>query len=187
MRPFALADFETPGDAAPRPHEECYWLLPGRLLAGEHPGAAGPELMSRRLRAMQALGLGRFIDLTSPHDPVPAYEPLPLDDAVSQRESHPIEDFGLPSPAGLRLTLDAIAQALDRGERVYLHCKAGIGRTGTVAACLLVEQGMSPSQALALLQRKWQVVGKRHREPLTPETQAQRDFVAAWSGGRPAP
>ena len=30
---------DVPGDALPRPHANCYWLIPGQLLAGEHPGA----------------------------------------------------------------------------------------------------------------------------------------------------
>ena len=33
----------SPGDALPRPHDNCYWLLPGRMLAGEYPGVADPQ------------------------------------------------------------------------------------------------------------------------------------------------
>src|SRR5690349_21654664 len=32
---------------------------------------------------------------------------------------------------------------------VLLHCRGGLGRTGTIAARLLVEQGMEPIQAIA--------------------------------------
>ncbi len=31
--------FDTPGDVLARPHANCYWLVPGLVLAGEHPGA----------------------------------------------------------------------------------------------------------------------------------------------------
>jgi hypothetical protein len=130
--------------------------------------------------AMQAAGIQRFIDLTGPADPVPAYQPGPVGGLPAQRESHPITDFGVPTAAGMRDILDSVRLALARGERLYLHCKAGIGRTGTVVACILVDHGFTADEALALLQRKWQSVDKRHAEPVTPETDAQRAFVAAW-------
>ena len=178
MRP---EDFDTPGDAAPRPHGNCYWLLPGQLLAGEHPGLTGPHTLGERLAALQAAGIQRCLDFTAPADPVPAYQPLAVDGRPAARESHPITDFGVPTMAQMQAILASVQQALARGERVYLHCKAGIGRTGTVAACILVDQGFTAEQALALLQRKWQVVDKRHAEPVTPETAGQRAFVADWA------
>jgi atypical dual specificity phosphatase len=137
------------GDAQPRPFEHCYWLLPGRVLAGEHPGARGSAaLMAQRLRTLQACGVGCFIDLTS--------------------------------TATMRAALDAIGTALAAGEGVYLHCRAGIGRTGTAAGCWLIEQGLDPTQALALLQRKYQAAAQSHSGRETPETEAQRAFVMAW-------
>ena len=161
-------DFDTPGDALPRPHANCYWLLPGRVLAGEHPTRAG-------LATLHDIGLTHFIDLTSDHDGLRRYA-VPC----AQRLSFPIVDFGVPTVAGMRATLDAVQAALSGGGSVYLHCKAGIGRTGTVAACLLVEHGYTPDDALALLARKWQVAGQRAFAAQTPETDAQRRFIAGW-------
>lgn len=37
---------------------------------------------------------------------------------------------------------------LHRGGRIVLHCYAGLGRTGTVAARLLVEAGLTPGEAI---------------------------------------
>ena len=55
---------------------------------------------------------------------------------------------------------------------------SGTGRrTGTVAACLLVNQGLAADEALALLLRKWQVVHQRVLASHTPETKGQRQFV----------
>jgi ADP-ribosyl-[dinitrogen reductase] hydrolase len=41
-----------------------------------------------------------------------------------------------------------IVTMLQAGERIFLHCKGGLGRTGTVAACLLVESGVQPEEAI---------------------------------------
>jgi hypothetical protein len=176
-----LEDFNTPGDAAPRPHGNCYWVLPGRLLAGEHPGLLGAQALPERLIALQAAGIQRFIDLTAPADPVPVYQPFPVGGQAAQRECHPITDFGVPTVPGMQAILDSIRQGLAQGEQMYLHCKAGIGRTGTVVACILVDHGFTAEEALALLQRKWQSVDKLDAEPLTPETDAQRAFVLGWA------
>jgi len=174
--PFTRDQLHAPGDALPLPHEYCYWLLPGRVLAGEHPGARGSAaLMAQRLRLLEACGVGCIIDLTTPADPLPHYRPL-----AAQRLSFPIGDFSVPAAATMRAALDAIAAALDAGTGVYLHCRAGIGRTGTVAGCWLVEQGLEPGQALKLLQRKFQASGQSSSGRTTPETDAQHAFVAHW-------
>lgn len=44
---------------------------------------------------------------------------------------------------------EQIRQALRIGERVILHCYAGLGRTGMIAARILVEMGMTPDEAVA--------------------------------------
>jgi hypothetical protein len=172
-----LADLLAAGDALARPFEHCYWLLPGRLLAGAHPG------QRERLAALHGAGVTRFIDLTGPRDTLPAYAP-----AWARRMSFPIEDFGVPAPATMRAVLDAIAAALEDDQRLYLHCRAGIGRTGTVAACWLVEQGLDAGDALALLARKFLASAQSFGAVVTPENDAQRSFVLAWrAAGAAAP
>lgn len=176
-------DWDTPGDARPRPHGNTYWLWPGRMLAGEHPAQSGGAILALRLQGLQAAGVTCCIDLTGAQDPVSAYEPLPVAGRAARREAHGIADFGVPTADGMRRVLDAITGALDAGEGVYLHCRAGIGRTGTVAGCLLVERGFTPAEALALVQRKYRAMTKSALAPHSPETAEQRAFIERWVAG----
>lgn len=61
----------------------------------------------------------------------------------------PMRNFGLPEdPAAFRRDIATLAQALRGGEVVMLHCAAGLGRTGTAAACLLKALGLEAGEAL---------------------------------------
>jgi ADP-ribosyl-[dinitrogen reductase] hydrolase len=45
----------------------------------------------------------------------------------------------------------ALLDLLRNGQRVFVHCRGGLGRTGTVAARLLIELGTAPIAAMALV------------------------------------
>lgn len=177
-----LSFLDPQGDALPRPHGNTYWLWAGHVLAGEHPAKEGEEQLSEKLQLFALAGITHFIDLTSPADPVKTYQPL----GGAVRINHPITDFGVPSPLQMQGILQSIQSALSQGGKVYVHCKGGIGRTGTVAATWLTEHGLDDEQALALLLQKWQAMDKRFEEPHTPETQAQRAFVRTWHKAKPS-
>ncbi|PJI52647.1 protein-tyrosine-phosphatase [Methylobacterium radiotolerans] len=66
----------------------------------------------------------------------------------------PIPDVNVPSdPAAFHaLVLDLHAR-LHAGETVVVHCLGGLGRSGMLAACLLVQSGMTAADAIALVRR----------------------------------
>jgi protein-tyrosine phosphatase len=57
----------------------------------------------------------------------------------------------------------------ERGNAVAVHCRAGIGRSSLIAACVLVLLGFAPGMAFDL-------IGKA-RGVKVPDTEEQRDWV----------
>ncbi len=166
---------------APHPIADSYWVEPSRLLAGEYPGDRDDDEARHRLRRLGWSGVDLFLDLTEPGEyGLRPYPPLLADGAEHRRMAIP--DLGAPDRAGMRAILDAIKAALAEGRVVYLHCYGGIGRTGTVVGCWLVEHGLSGPAALERLAelRDGTPDGSRR----SPETDAQREMVLAWPGGR---
>ncbi|MBL8385038.1 MAG: hypothetical protein JNM90_18290 [Burkholderiales bacterium] len=174
-------------DAGPaRPHADCYWVLPGRLIAGEYPGAAAEAETRARLARIAAAGVRHFLDLTEADELAPYHPLLPqvslgVDRAVTH-ERWPIIDRGVPgSIAYARRILDRIDALLAVDAVPYVHCWGGVGRTGTVIGCWLVRHGRSGAEALEVIAAHWQTMAKRHRHPRSPETEAQRRFVLDWA------
>ena len=61
----------------------------------------------------------------------------------------PMRDMGLATDAAsFKDGVGQLTQALRLGDNALLHCAAGIGRTGTVAACVLKSLGLPSEQAL---------------------------------------
>jgi len=89
-------------------------------------------------------------------------------------ESFPIPDFGIPGDRDAFWSLALkIATRLKASGRVLIHCGAGIGRTGTLAACVLLALGEPQANAE-------QAVSAAGSHPETPE---QKELVS-WCAAR---
>jgi hypothetical protein len=178
------------GGAATKPFDDCYWVVPGKLLAGEYPGSPLPWQSRIKLLRLLDAGITYYLDLTSKKDPLKPYAKQLRELATAKgitvtysRKSIP--DRGCPSKELMREILDEIDGAIAGGHRVYVHCWGGVGRTGTVIGCHLVRGG---AQGEAALEQLGQLFGnmsrlKRTMNPRSPETNKQRSFVAEWTEG----
>lgn len=176
--------FEHDGDVDERPHGNCYWLARGRILAGEYPRTVDEEPSRVKLRSLLAAKVRHFIDLTEAHEGLAPYEPMLLEEAAARKtvvtyQRHAIRDLGVPTVTKMREIIAALSARAD--EVTYLHCWGGIGRTGTVAGCLLVEAGYAPDAAVALIAQKWKCMEKFGRRPESPERPEQFAFIRNWA------
>jgi ADP-ribosyl-[dinitrogen reductase] hydrolase len=164
--------------ANPTPLRNSYWVVPGKVLAGEHPGGTNAEATRERLQRLIAAGVECFMDLTEPRE-LKAYDAeLPFSVEYLRK---PIRDHGIPAQrAHMIEILDCIQDAVESGRCVYVHCRAGIGRTGMVIGCLLAERGLQGEAALDELNRLWQQSERSQNWGSVPETDQQVDFVRTW-------
>jgi protein-tyrosine phosphatase len=84
--------------------------------------------------------------------------------------SFPIPDRGVPASVPASLSLMAtISSVLGEGRNVAVHCRQGIGRSGLIAAGILVNSGVPPEQAIKTVSAA--------RGLAIPETTEQRVWV----------
>jgi ADP-ribosylglycohydrolase len=160
-----------------RPIPNSYWVEPGRLLAGEHPDGGSAAATRTRIDSLLSAGVRCFIDLTEPHE-IAAYASL-LPAHVSY-ESHSMPDHSVPRIASIMRGVQIALERRMAAGVVYVHCRAGIGRTGMAVGCYLREQGESAQAALAELNRLWQQNARAARWPTVPETEEQEDYIRRW-------
>jgi Cyclin-dependent kinase inhibitor 3 (CDKN3) len=177
--------FQLPGDHLPRPHGNCYWVIPGKVMAGEYPRDHDDASSRKKLHSILTAGVTQFVDLTETSEPLLPYSPLlkPLARATGVEAvhiRHAVRDRSVPTAAQMRAILDELSASVAGGRCTYLHCWGGIGRTGTVVGCMLVEAGFSPEHAIDLIASKWKVVAKRDIHPSSPETREQFSFIRNW-------
>jgi hypothetical protein len=126
-------------DEAPAWTPNLSWITDHLAIGGRFP----PE---RSEHLAQALHVRAVIDMRSED----------CDDAAIL-ERHgiaflhlPTDDHGAVTSAMIEQGVGFARPHLQRGERVLVHCEHGIGRSATLALCIMVDSGFAPLDALAL-------------------------------------
>ncbi len=152
-------------DVIPLPQVEgALWLC------GKHVTGPDPEAALARVGATTIVCLNERHEL---EDRYPEYVAWLAAHRDERAVWFPIPDLHAPALDQVLPLLDELRRRLDCGEGLLMHCGAGIGRAGTVAACLLMTMDTDAGEAL-------DVVG-RHRPMAGPEAGAQSDLIAALS------
>ena len=142
------------------------WITDHLAIGGSFPGVRAGELAAtHRVRAVVDLrSENRDEDATLRQHGV-AFLHLPTDD------HHAV------SSAMLEAGVAFARRHLARAERVLIHCEHGIGRSATLALCILVDLGLEPLDALELT---------KSRRALVSPSPAQYECWVAWLNERAA-
>jgi len=152
-------------------------ILPGkRGVSVRYPGRVYRRDLDEDFASLRALGVARLI--------------LLVEDAELRRWGDPgivarggaggVDVFRYPTPDGRAPAsvdeMRAIMAVIREGRRagnVAVACMGGVGRSGTVAACALVDAGMTATEAIAMV--------RAVRHPTAVETSAQERFVRSYA------
>jgi protein-tyrosine phosphatase len=153
---------------------ELHWVdgpWPGKLALAPRP--RGGDWLEEEMDAWRRAGIDTVLSLLTLEEE---------QDLDLLREAHeanargmkfvslPIPDRQVPnSESEVSATLDRLDADLAAGKNVVVHCRQGVGRTGLVAACLLVAKGLTPEVAVKTLSAA--------RGAPVPETAEQRRWI----------
>jgi protein-tyrosine phosphatase len=151
-----------------------YWVngpWPGKLALAARP--RGEDWLEDEIKSWKQAGINTVLSLLEPAEEAELglkdEGPLVKRQGMKFR-SLPIPDRQVPnSESELTATLEQIDADLSSGKNVVVHCRQGIGRTGLVAACLLITKGLGPDTAITSL------VSARGIQ--IPETDQQRNWI----------
>ena len=133
-------------------HTELYWIegpWPGRLAISARP--RGGDWLEDELRGWSKDGIDTVVSLLTPDEEesldLEAEGKLCLDNGLSFRP-FPIVDRSVPSQSEAMRLIQQLDAELAGGKNLVVHCRQGIGRSGLIAAGLLVARGVSPEEAM---------------------------------------
>lgn len=153
---------------------EIYWVetdTPGRLAIMPKP--RGGDWLEDDIRSLREDGVDVLLSLLESHETDELgliEEPRLCREVGIDYVSFPIPDRGVPeSTEDVKSLIRALADHLQNGKGVAIHCRAGIGRSAVIVGAVLLETGMALEDALQRLSRT--------RGFPVPETEGQRGWL----------
>ena len=122
------------------------WVIPGKVAGTPMPGVV--QSIDNDLAALRTVGVTMLITLTENDISQDALRKHGL------RNLHlPIRDREPPTVAQVRMLIARMNGMLKKGEVLAVHCLAGLGRTGTVLASWLIQDGLTAKVALERIRK----------------------------------
>ncbi|MCA9617935.1 MAG: dual specificity protein phosphatase family protein [Myxococcales bacterium] len=141
-----------------------YFGLPGERLAGM-ADPSGAESLSRLAVDLAVQGVVAIVSLTEHGLRKTVQNELGLPVLHV-----PVPDLAPPTPYDVERVGDFVSSW--RPGVVLLHCRSGIGRTGTMLACLLVTRGRTAEEAVSEVRRA---------KPSAINSRAQEEFIRGFA------
>lgn len=168
-----------------------YPVIPNHLYAGEIPSSINDHEFQLKIQYLKELGITHIINLTEINEQ--NFKGIPLRKYMDYAEMQfsmsgmelncfrfPIKDLDIPTITHMRTVINAINEAIHEGGKVYVHCWGGIGRTGTVIGCYLIEHGILLNHTavpfIEFLKRNTSIKNRQ-----SPETPDQVNYILRWN------
>ena len=155
-------------------------LCPGKKQTDGISGRWNRDL-AKDLGDIKKWGAKHVLSLLEPNE----YSELQIPDLAEEIQANGMNSYrldtrdrGVPGDSDSRPWKDVARECLRNlalGESVLIHCKGGLGRTGTFVAGLLVENGVDPDMAIATI---------RKVRPGAIETPVQEQWITGLSSDK---
>ena len=166
------------------------WLIPGRLMIGETPGGdsyhAQRGTLQTDLAALVPAHVDTYVCLRGEWGPMDAFManryPAVIQGAGLNCNCmfFPIEDYRVTHDADVVAMVLELRRRLRSGERLYIHCHSGHGRTGMIAIPLIASLFNIPAEKAMEFVQEAHDIGRNHGEDTgwaLPETNPQQQLV----------
>lgn len=155
-----------------------YWVhgpWGGKLGVAARP--RGGDWLEQEFTKWQDQNIDTVVSLLTPEEE----SELSLEEEAADARRHgmqfvsiPVEDRQVPkSEKAIESAVQKLDATLSGGRNVLIHCRQGIGRSGLLAACLLIHRGSTAEEAMEELSKV--------RKTQVPETAEQRQWISRYA------
>ncbi|GBC62603.1 hypothetical protein DENIS_3575 [Desulfonema ishimotonii] len=157
---------------------KIFWIdVPSKGKIGIMPRPRGGDWLKSEITSFQNEGVDIMVSLLT----FAETEELGLCEEASLCEHCGITFYSLPIPdrnapesiLKTKITLDLLNNLSKQGKNIAIHCRQGIGRSGLIAASVLVNQSISVSEAFRRIEAA--------RGCTVPDTAEQKEWVSSFA------
>lgn len=154
---------------------DTWWIIPGVVLGGEYPCDAKGS--GDKLESLLEFGVDTIVNLTHKDDNLTPYYFSNRGLKGYALWVSPIPDGGVVALDSYKQIVEEIKRQAEQGHVIYVHCWGGMGRTATVAGCLLAATTThSPDDIFAQIDESRRKTSVKADRP-APENDQQRQIV----------